>query len=1007
MQLREVYHETFDVLHKGTEPNRSYFIPMAPEGNERKKELNGVWKFQYHTCLEDLDGHFFEEDFDASHFDDLPVPSCWQTHGYDRHQYTNVNYPFPCDPPYVPDENPCGAYVTEFELTEAEAGMRQFLNFEGVDSCYYVWVNGREVGYSQVSHSTSEFDITPYIKAGMNRLAVLVMKWSDGSYLEDQDKFRMSGIFRDVYLLMRPAVGWIRDYTVTTPVEGGKAHVEVLIQEKGSFPVTVSLEDAEGQPVASVLAEEISHEGLINEGETWKKAVICVEQPTLWNAEQPYLYKLILLAPEEIIEQKVGIRTVCVKEGVILVNGRSVKFKGVNRHDSDPVTGYTISREQALKDLRIMKQHNINAIRTSHYPNAPWFPQLCDEYGFYVIGESDIEMHGVVSIYGGGADKNYSQFAMDPRFDAPVLDRVQRNVYRDKNCCSILLWSLGNESGYGPSFEKAGRWVKEFDPTRLTHYESAMWTYPDYNADYSMLDTYSRMYASTVWVEEYFAKEGPKKPFLQCEFVHAMGNGPGDVEDYFEQIYKYDGFAGGFVWEWCDHAIYCGETADGTAIYHYGGDSGEFPHDGNFCMDGLVYPDRRVHTGLKEWKNVVRPVRASMDPARYGMVELENKLDFTNLRDYLYIEYTCKKDGILLASGRLDDLDIKPHEKKTVHLELPSVTEGQAYLMLSYRQKKDLPMTEAGMELGFDQICLHDQDPVMAEGDCSGKISLEEKEKSFEINGEHGGETFSYSFGKKTGTFTAMKKNGKDILVSPMEYNIFRAPTDNDRNIVHEWMRAGYDRHTTKIYGAEAQVLDGKVVVTVSMSISAIYIQRILTMHAVWTVASDGQVSLCLDAHRDPTLPFLPRFGLKMALPVSYQQAEYFGFGPYESYADKHRASYMDVFTSSVDDLHEDYIKPQENGSHFHCSYVTLSGADGSIRVSASKPFSFNASNYTVEELAGKAHNYELNKSDFVTLCVDYKQSGIGSNSCGPELLEQYRLDEEMIHWETAFQFCL
>ncbi len=1007
MQLREVYHETFDVLHKGTEPNRSYYIPMDLQGNERKKDLNGIWKFQYNTCLEDLDGHFYEENYDASAFDDLPVPSCWQMHGYDRNHYTNVNYPFPCDPPYVPDENPYGAYVTEFTLTEEEVHMHQFLNFEGVDSCFYVWVNGKEVGYSQVSHSSSEFDITPYIKEGKNRLAVLVMKWCDGSYLEDQDKFRMSGIFRDVYLFMRPSTGWIRDYTVTTPVENGRARVEVCIQEEGNFPVTVSLYDKDNGVIGSAVAEDLISEKIVNDGKTWKKAVIYVDSPILWNAEQPYLYSLILSAPEEKINQKVGIRTVCVKDGVILVNDRPIKFKGVNRHDSDPVTGYTISKEQALKDLRIMKEHNINAIRTSHYPNAPWFVQLCDEYGFYVIGESDIEMHGITSIYGGGADKNYSQFAMDPRFDKPVLDRVQRNVYRDKNCCSILLWSLGNESGYGPSFEKAGKWVKEFDPTRLTHYESAMWKYPDYKADYSMLDTYSRMYASTQWVDEYFAKEGPKKPFLQCEFVHAMGNGPGDIEDYFEQIYKYDGFAGGFVWEWCDHAIYCGETEDGKAIYHYGGDSGEFPHDGNFCMDGLVYPDRRVHTGLKEWKNVVRPVRASMNPAFYGEIIFENKLDFTNLNDYLYIEYICKKNGEVIASGRIDQLDIAPHEKKTIHLNLPVITDGQAYLMLIYRQKHALPMTDADMELGFDQICLYEENPVLPKGNDAGQVTLNETEKLFEISGEYDGNSFVYSFGKKTGTFTQMKKNGKDILVSPMEYNIFRAPTDNDRNIVHEWMRAGYDRSVTKIYKAEATVLDGKAVISVDMSISAIYIQKILRIHAVWTVTSDGQVSLCLDAHRDPSLPFLPRFGLKLELPASYQQAEYFGYGPYESYEDKHRASYMDKFESSVDNLHEDYIKPQENGSHYHCFYVALKGDDGMIRVCASKPFAFNASNYTIKELAQKAHNYELKKSDFVTLCVDYKQSGIGSNSCGPELLEQYRLDEEMIHWETAFQFCI
>lgn len=1010
MQLREAYHENFSVLHKGTEPNRSYYIPLDETGKERRQMLSGMWKFRYHNCVEDVDDDFFAVAYDAGEFDDLMVPSCWQTNGYDRHQYTNVRYPFPCDPPYVPDENPCGAYVKDFFLTEEEAQMELFLNFEGVDSCFYVWVNGKEVGYSQVSHSTSEFDITSHVRTGKNRLAVLVMKWCDGSYLEDQDKFRMSGIFRDVYLIMRPRAGWIRDYTVTTPVVNPqKAFVEVLIKEKGAFPVTVTLTDAEGKELGTAEAVSCVSSQEKSQEETWKKAVIPVDDPILWNAEYPYRYQLTISGPEERICQDVGIRTIGVRDGVIQINGCPVKFKGVNRHDSDPVTGYTISREQAMVDLKLMKEHNINAIRTSHYPNAPWFPQLCDEFGFYVIGESDIEMHGVTSIYGGGADKNYSQFAMDERFDEPIMDRVQRNVYRDKNCCSIIMWSLGNESGYGPGFEKAGRWVKSFDPTRLTHYEGAMWAYKDkegYRPDYSMLDTYSRMYASTQWIADYFAAEGPKKPFLQCEFVHAMGNGPGDIEDYFEQIYQYDGFAGGFVWEWCDHAIYCQKSADGKAIYHYGGDSGEFPHDGNFCMDGLVYPDRTPHVGLKEWKNVARPVRAFMNPARYGEITLENRFDFTNLRDAVSIEYVCKQDGVIKATGKLDDLDLEPRKRKNIFLNLPVFTEGRAYLQLIYRQKEDTALTPAGMELGFDQICLYEPAAYVSisQKDTHQKaVTVTETDKTFEVTGEN----FTYIFGKKTGTFIKMSKDGMERIAAPMEYNIFRAPTDNDRSVIHQWERAGYDRMATKIYSASAREENGSAVICVSMSLTAAFIQRILSIHAVWTVDSQGKVALCLDAQKDPSLPFLPRFGIKMALPLSYQEVEYFGFGPYESYVDKHRASYVDLFSNTVDGLHEDYIKPQENGSHCGCSHVTLRGPEGAVCVTATRPFSFNASNYTIEELAGKAHNYELNKANFVTLCVDYAQSGVGSNSCGPELLEQYRLDEEMIHWETAFQFCL
>lgn len=1003
------YFEDPKALHIGTMEDRAYYIPY-PAGSDIRSEdrsssqrfqlLNGQWDFKYFNSIYDVAEEFYIPGFDLSCFGKIPVPAVWQNHGYDRHQYTNVRYPFPYDPPYVPVENPCGAYVRQFEVDADKGGLRKYINFEGVDSCYYLWINGKFVGYSQVSHSTSEFDITDFVHAGTNTIAVLVLKWCDGSYFEDQDKFRMSGIFRDVYILYRPQKH-IRDFFVKT----------VLSDSCKKADITVELEYLNSQQleVDCALIETGSGKEIAKGKASGGNIAIKVENPLLWNAEEPNLYTLSLKTADEIIAVKVGIREIKIVDRVVYVNGEKIKFRGVNRHDSNSVTGPAVTVDDMLLDLKLMKQHNINAIRTSHYPNAPVFTELCDKYGFYVIAEADIESHGTTSIFSGGQNGNtFPLLAHDPTYEESILDRVRKNVKRDKNHPSVVIWSLGNESGYGRNFESALRWIKSYDLSRLTHYESAHYPPTGYKADFSNLDLFSCMYASIEYITDYFEKKNGDKPFIQCEYVHAMGNGPGDIEDYHDLIRKYDGFCGGFVWEWCDHAIYMGRTAEGRGKYLYGGDFGEFPHDGNFCMDGLVYPDRRVHTGLIEYKNVLRPLRLVKENPEEGKYTFRNMLDFTNIKDFLYISYRVEKNGEIIKEGSIEDesiLNIKPHQEKVIYLTLDEVKEGDCHIKFDYIQKKDLPFTGKGFLLGFDQVKLSADSTGLTEDRIRSLIgaseavkvvmSCKESDRYIEITGEN----FKYTYNKLTGAFDKLVYRNNTILEKPINYNIWRAPTDNDRNVRNKWQECGYDRTVARAYGTQVSQEDGNIRIITELSISAVYIQRILDISTEWNIGADGAISVNMQVEKNMETPFLPRFGLRLFLPEQIDNVEYFGFGPYESYADKRRASYVGKFTAKVGDLHEDYLKPQENGSRWGCHYVKLTSDSGiGLLAVNDEPFSFNASNYTQEELTNKMHNFELEKSGSTVLCLDYAQSGIGSNSCGPELIEKYRLNAQRFH---------
>ena len=1001
------YYENLSVLHENTMPARAYYIPASRrmgnlvehrEESDRMQLLNGTWKFQYFNSIYDIQDSFFEKNYDTENFDEIQVPSVWQMAGYDTHQYTNIRYPFPFDPPYVPQDIPCGAYVHTFEYSRDEKAPKSFLNFEGVDSCFYVWINGSYIGYSQVSHMTSEFDVTDVLQDGTNTVAVLVMKWCDGSYLEDQDKFRMSGIFRDVYILKRPKQA-ISDYHIKTRIEDMLAKVEIEMKFYSPLNVKISIEDRNGAVVA---LGSIAEEGTV---------VLEIASPELWNTENPYLYKLILETENEVIVDHIALRKIEIKDQVIYLNGQKIKFRGVNRHDSDPVTGFTINPEQITTDLTLMKQHNFNAIRSSHYPNAPFFYEMCDKYGFMVIDEADIEAHGPFMIY-RKEDTDYNRFkrwnekiADDPVWEEAIVDRVKLMVERDKNRFCIVMWSMGNESAYGCNFEKALEWTKNFDPDRITQYESARYRNYDETYDYSNLDVYSRMYPALSEIQEYLDKDG-SKPFLLVEYCHSMGNGPGDFEDYFQMIQDNGKMCGGFVWEWCDHAIAHGTAENGKTIYAYGGDHGEEIHDGNFCMDGLVYPDRTVHTGLLEYKNVYRPARVISYNKESGELVLHNYMDFDDLKDYVKISYELTQDGLVISKGILPEFSVAPHGEGKTNLKINVPENGKCYLKLIYHLKKELPLLDEDHILGFDEIEVSKEDTKCKLAEkwipktvVDSELQVNENDTQIHIKGRE----FAYTIDKRTALFTEMKFAGREYLNHPMELNIWRAPTDNDMYIKSEWKKAHYDKAYTRAYTTE--VVQGKhgVKITSHASVVAETVQKILDVTITWKIEAAGKIDADIAVTKDDEFPDLPRFGVRMFLDKKLSAVRYFGMGPQESYCDKHQAASHGLYRADVGDLHEDYIRPQENGSHYDCEYVEINNSRYGIVASAEKAFSFNASYYTQEELEKKTHNYELIESDSVVFCVDYALNGIGSNSCGPVVLEQYRFDDVLFR----FQFTL
>lgn len=977
-----IYHENPEKLHINTLGRHCYFVPFKegenPFSNRESSAafelLNGEWDFRYFDSVIDIEDDFIGIESDVT----IPVPSNWQLHGYDKPQYTNVAYPIVFDPPYVPDENPIGIYSRAYDYHSD--GLERILVFEGVDSCMYLYVNNSFVGYSQISHSTSEFNITEYLNEGNNRITVVVLKWCDGTYLEDQDKFRLSGIFRDVYVLSRPKER-LEDYCIKTILSQDKTKAALQVTVRG-IDCFAELTDKDGNLIDSFD---------IAKGETTE---VEVDNPALWSAEAPNLYSLIIYAGEEVIGEKVGFREVKIVDGVLKINGVPVKFRGVNRHDSYPDTGYYCTVEQMKKDLVLMKQHNINAVRTSHYPDSPLFYRLCDELGLYVIDEGDIEAHGCVDVYVDfkwskpNAYGGISLLASNPMFKNAILDRTEALVSRDINRPCVVFWSLGNETGLGVNMVEAGKLVKKLDDTRILHYES---THKLDDTSDEIYDVVSEMYTSPENMLEFLKKEDEKRPFVLCEYCHAMGNGPGDLEDYHNVFHSSERFCGGFIWEWSDHAVILGETADGKKKYGYGGDSGERHDDGNFCMDALTYPDRTPHTGLLEAKQVYRPLRVSNGETN-GTFIIHNILEHTDSGEYVKGYYEISYDGAVIP-GEEFDFSVKPLGECEIRIpKAAEYTNIDSYIRFIFKTKADLPYCDKDYEVCFDQIKLGESNNS-AEYEKTANATNTEMQMIVQDNPLDilvtAGEA-EYRYNKRICAFDSILYKGKEIIKKPLEFNFFRAPVDNDV-MRGDWTRAHLNDWISKNYSTEVKEENGKVSIYQKMSAGWSIHQPIATMDVIYEISSEG-LRIHTDVHMGEKVLLLPRFGIRLFMDKDYRDVKYYGYGPYESYIDKHQASYVGNFEAKISEMHEDYIRPQENSSHYGCKNMSVSNGDICVRFTSNDSFSFNASRYTQEELFAKKHNYELEESPYNVICVDYMMAGVGSNACGPALAEKYRL---------------
>ena len=949
---------------------RAYYIPFVPNdkfSNDREDSslftsLNGEWEIKEYPTFLDVPENFYQAETDNK----IPVPSCVQMHGYDVLMYTNINYPFAYDPPYVSAKNPCYHYRTKFNV-KAD-GNKKYLNFEGVDSCFYLYVNDKFVGFSQISHRISEFDITSYLVDGENKMDVLVLKWCAGSYAEDQDKWRFTGIFRDVYLLSRPSL-CIGDYKIDTKMDGS---------------VTVSYE--KGAPCV------ISFNGESKNAKEGDSVVFKVENPKLWSAETPYLYDLIIECDGEKVREEVGIRESAIVDGIFLVNGKPIKLRGVNRHDFSTDKGATVSVEDIVKELTLMKNLNVNAIRTSHYPNAPEFYKLCDRFGLYVMSESDLESHGTTSAIpshmrgdGRSAGKahyldqewkeSFSMLMLNPLYYDLITDRQRCNVEVQKNRPCVVIWSLGNESGWGEALMRAGKWIKSRD-SRPVHYESAFQfprsVYTDDDYYKFPIDMVSRMYCSVEWMQNFLKGirsgdcpvEKETRPLVLCEYCHAMGNGPGDLKDYWDLIDSNDRFMGAFIWEWGDHGL----TIDGKGFY-YGGDFPADLSDGNFCIDGIVSSDRKIKTGSLEMKQIYQPIKIEKVN---GKITLSSKNYFSNLDVKVVI---TRKELAKPLSKDEYNIVIQPQKSVTIEIE-----DAQNVLVDIYSNK-----TWVGV----------DKDTIIAQEGFAKQAFVQEKRTwaipEIEQNDRYVFVKTSktdYKIDKTSGEIVSIKSASGELLKEPMRLNIYRAPTDNDRVVKNKWRWGRFNM--TKCEARSVEAFGSTVLV--HGSIASEILLPIVDYTLTYQFFDEG-VSMSIAYKKDDGFEYLPKLGFDFAVDKSFKKIEYLGYGPYESYVDKRRACRKDVYKTTVNDNFEHYVKPQENGAHYDCDYMTISNGKTTIRVE--DKFSFNASAYSVKTLEETKHDFELKADDKTYISLDYFKSGIGSNSCGPSLIKKYRTPDK------------
>lgn len=949
------------------------------------KNLNGVWKFMFLDAPEYSPEGFFNSDFDVTKMDDITVPGNWQLQGYGKMHYSDLWYNFPINPPYVPTENPTGIYKRTFFVEESYRDKKIIIRFCGVDSAYHLWINGKEVGYSKVARNESEFDITDLIRVGEeNDVTVRVYQWSDGTYLEDQDMWWESGIFRDVELIGVPKDG-INDYKVIADLDdeykNGIFKVEAFLRTTKEVNVTFELVDAGENTVFTKTVVAKDGKACIDE---------VIADVNHWTAETPYLYKLFMTVEDdgqiiEVIPQNVGFRNIRLNGETFLVNGVAIKFKGVNRHDYSPQNGRVVSREEIEKDIILMKQFNINAIRTSHYPNSYYLYDLCDEYGMYLIAETDLECHGF-ELTG-----DYKWITDDPSWELAYVSRMTRMIERDKNHPAIIFWSLGNESAFGCNFRKMTDVAHEMDPTRLVHYEG--------DFDVESADVYSTMYT---WIENpkkpYLMKdiiEKSKKPHIHCEYCHAMGNGPGNLKDYQDLVYAHDKLQGGFVWEWFDHGIES-FTESGEKYYRYGGDFGDDPSNKDFCIDGLIMPDRTPSPGLYEYKKVIEPITTTAVDIQKGIINLLSRYDFANL-DRFNLVYKVMEDDVILQTGFMPVPSIEARANKDItlpyDLSVIKVKPGAHYYVnISYQLREDTSYASSGHELATAQFEL----PLYKEGIVvrpEGILNVEKEHTTLHVKGAN----FSLDFNLVNGNLMNIVRDGMQVLSKGPRLTLWRAPISNDMEIIDKLKKVYFLHLEHEVvmnidYHMEGNILKVEVDTINSTTNSAWHFKT----KYVYTVCPSGDILIDVEGtpsgRVDLAPDMLPRIGVSMHLDKSMEHVRYFGMGPGENYADSKEAAQMGLYANTVDGLFTNYVIPQENGNHMGCKWVSMTNDRGmGLLASTEGDFNFSASWYEDKDLDDAKHTCDLVKRDYIVFNVDYKQNALGTNSCGQWQLDKYR----------------
>ncbi|BBC39224.1 beta-galactosidase subunit alpha [Photobacterium damselae subsp. piscicida] len=983
--------ENFLHLHENRMAPRAYFFSydsvqsaksFQHELSNRFMLLSGQWTFNFFTNPLLVPEEFYSQKMtDWGH---ITVPNMWQMEGHGDLQYTDEGFPFPIDVPFVPTDNPTGAYQRTFTLGEQWNDKQTIIKFDGVETYFELYVNGQYVGFSKGSRLTAEFDISAYVQQGENLLSVRVMQWADSTYIEDQDMWWTAGIFRDVYLVGKEAVH-VQDFTVRTDFADDyqsatlscSVELENLTHAVATgYQLEYSLQD-NGVEVAqgNCSIDDIDANCRV-------QFAIDMNNPQQWNAENPYLYQLFITLKNsqgqilEVIPQRVGFRDIKVRDGLFYINNQYVMLHGVNRHDNDHLKGRAVGMDRVEKDLILMKQHNINSVRTAHYPNDPRFYELCDIYGLFVMAETDVETHGFANV------GDLSRITNDAAWEAVFVDRAERHVHAQKNHPSIIMWSLGNESGYGCNIRSMYAATKAIDDTRLVHYEE--------DRDAEVVDVISTMY-SRAQLMNYFGEHPHEKPRIICEYAHAMGNGPGGLTEYQNVFYAHDHIQGHYVWEWCDHGILARDE-NGEEFYKYGGDYGDYPNNYNFCMDGLIFPDQTPGPGLKEYKQVIAPVKIRAVDGSNNRFTIENKLWFSDLNDYT-ITADVRAEGETLRTVQFKVEDLAANSASEITLALPELDERETFVNFTVRKDSRTLYGAANHDIAVYQFQLKENTataPVFVNHNAT-ELNVAESRLDYTITGHN----FALTFSKVNGKLTSWLINGEELIQSEPRLNFFKPMIDNHKQEYEGlWQPAHLQIMQEHFRTLNVETLDGKVVINTTSIIAPPVFDFGMRCHYCYQINAEGQLNIELRGERYGDYPHvIPVIGLDLGINGDFDQVKYYGRGPEENYQDSQQANMIDVYQTNVADMFVNYPFPQNNGNRQHVRWAALTNRHGTgLLVKPQQDINFSAWFCTNENLHAAQHTIELEKSGYITLNLDHQVMGLGSNSWGSEVLDSYRV---------------